>query len=609
MSREKQKCDSELADLLWTAILFMSALLMLALPVRADHLSDLREWQKSGLIVVSNWNVDQFATDWHIEQVQRGNRLLPTTKLDTLNKNSSWYLGRGIKPANVEFMRANKLPLSLRAMNWATILTTRPRLPLVPESIPNSPVVWTRDANGVLHDQAVADVFGPPSIWHESGAEWGRAALVADLQRKFPDAPYVVLTDNNEANVDGYGNYIDASTPHPDYYPDRIARWLPMDMSQETDSKRKLLPLLQSKSLRVYDYAMSGKTPQQFEKDFARLTDDQYNALADGFRSSLNEWKDKLLIEGYKAGPITNAVTPEPGEQYCPDYGHYDGGGLGLYIEPSSKDELLDLTSVNWFKVYLSSPGHLRAEEINPNHFRVIYLKLTPGGTWTGFQRGRHEIVTAERYSAHIQWLLWATKGVGRPVELRYFTKSANGPTTPFCDTDAARQIVTDAGYPEIATATESMPIEAINQAVNTILDNPTLRKFWVEGKPVQTGTHPANELRFNVSTKVRTFPQPGDADDGFRLLDCDLNTPRDEWLIPPTPQRHGSWNPDAQIKVWGTATELNGEYLVHLWSPCQLTGTCKITIQNVGTFEMPVPQPNLYRVVRRAGWVVEEIP
>jgi hypothetical protein len=128
---------------------------MLALPVRADHLSDLREWQKSGLIVVSNWNVDQFATDWHIEQVQRGNRLLPTTKLDTLNKNSSWYLGRGIKPANVEFMRANKLPLSLRAMNWATILTTRPRLPLVPESIPLSPVVWTRDANGVLHDPLI----------------------------------------------------------------------------------------------------------------------------------------------------------------------------------------------------------------------------------------------------------------------------------------------------------------------------------------------------------------------------------------------------------------------------------------------------------------------
>lgn len=571
-------------------LLSILILLLAALPVRADdpqHVQDLRDWQALGLPIVSNWNTGGFQFDWHVEQVRSGNRFLPTVKLNILSPTSPSEIGPKLKRENEAFVRDNGIPLSIRTDNIATILTKLPRLPLAPDSIPNSPVVWTIK-NGVLGDEAIADVFGPSAIWRRAGEQWGRSGLVTDLQRRFPDAPYIVLADNNESNVDKFARYVNGA-PNPDYYPDRINSWLPQ---------------LETLSVRVRDYAASGKTPDDFRREFNVRTDAQYNGLFSGFNDSLTAWKGRLLTEAYGIGTSANDWDVKSSKQYNPLFGRYDGGGSALYVGSSITS---DFTSPDWFGVYFASPIHLKAESLNPKHFREVFLNLSPGGCFGGYQAGKHEIITEERYAAHVQWLLWSLKGDRRPVNLRYWVSNANKPTSPLCDTDAARKIVTDAGYPELATATEEMPIRAVNAAVNKILDNPTLRKFWIDGKPVQTGTHPGNEIRYYTTNKPRVFPQPGDSDEGFRLLDCDLNTPRSQWIRQPGPNTRGGYNP-ISIKVWGTATESDGAYLVQLWSPCKLSGTCKVTIPGVDKLiEMPVPQPLVYRVVR-AGWVVETI-
>jgi hypothetical protein len=134
------------------------------------------------------------------------------------------------------------------------------------------------------------------------------------------------------------------------------------------------------------------------------------------------------------------------------------------------------------------------------------------------------------------------------------------------------------------------------------------LRRFFVEGKPVATGTHPASEIQYFTTNAPKLFPPVGEPDDGFRLLECDLNTPRRDWIRKPGPNTRGGYNP-ISIRVWGTATELNGEYLVHLWSPCPLSGTCRVTVPGAGTFEVPVPTPNRYVLLSpKRGFDVELI-
>ena len=536
-----------------------------------DAIEDLRAWPLNGLPIVSNWNTGGYLPDWHVDQVRLGNRFLPSFKFNPLGSQSPKSLGPKLRPENEAFLRDNRIPLSLRSDNVATNITTLPRLPIAPESIPLSGVVWTIK-NGQLGDEGIADCFGPSQVWFDSGKKWAsQSGFVADLQRRFPEAAYVVLGDNNESAVDSIGRYVSGGA------------WKPN---------------LESLSVRVGYYA-EDHTPAEFATEFALRRDSQYKAHFSGFGDDgLTAWKGRLLTEAYKIGTVQPAYTDQ--------FGHYDGGGSPLYVSGAGNGTTGDFTSSDWFKVYYSSPINLKAEAENPKHFREWFVQFFPGTAFDGYRLGRHEIITPAHIEAWAQWLLWSTRGNGRGINLRYFTETKQTPTNPFLDSDLSRQIVTDAGHPELIGLTEEDYIKPLMRAVNRIAENDTLRRFFQYGRAVQTGTHPANEIRAFTATPATVFPPAGQPDDGFRLLECDVNTPRSQWVRQPAANVRGAFNP-IQIKVWGNATELDGEYHVFIWCPCPRPLSCNITLPNGWKFPVTITEPGMDFVVKpKAGFDVE---
>jgi hypothetical protein len=545
-----------------------------------DAIEDLRAWPGNALPIVSNWNTGGYLPDWHVDQVRLGNRFLPSFKFNPLGSQSPKSLGPKLRPENEAFLRDNRIPISLRSDNVATNITTLPRLPISLQSIESSPVVWTIK-NGVLGDEGIADCFGPATVWRDAGVKWAKeSGFILDLQKRFPDAAYVVLGDNNESGVDSIGRYVSGGVWKSDLPP-----------TQRQD--------LATLSLRVRDYAET-HTPAEFAEQFAWRRDWQYNAHWDGFNHGLTTWNNRLYTEAYKIG----TVQPAYGDQF----GHYDGGGSPLYVSGAGNGTTGDFTSPDWFKVYYSSPINLRAEAENPRHFREWFIQFFPGTAFDGYRLGRHEIITPTHIEAWAQWLLWSTRGNNRGVNLRYFTETKQAPTNPFLDSDASKQIVTNAGYPDLMACTEEDYIRPLMRAVNRIADNPVLRKYFQDGNAVQTGTHPGNEVRAFTTTQAITFPPAGEPDDGFRLLECDVNTPRSQWVRPPGPNSRGAFNP-ISIKVWATATELNGEYEINIWCPCPRPLSCNITLPNGWKFPVTITEPGMDFVVKpKSGFDVEVV-
>jgi hypothetical protein len=545
-----------------------------------DAIEDLVNWPSNGLAVVSCWNTGGYSADWHADQVRTrptpddkiGNRFLPSFKLNPLGSQSPKSLGPKLRPENEAFLRDNRIPLSLRSDNVASNVTTLDRLPIALESIPNSPVIWTIK-DGVLNDGAVADCFGPTKVWLDAGLKWAeKSGFILDLQKRFPDAAFVLLGDNNESNVDSIGRYVAGNS------------WKPN---------------LETLSLRVHDYAAT-HTPADFALEFADRRDWQYKQHFAGFNIGLTEWIGRLLTEAYKIGTVQPAYTDQ--------FGHYDGGGSPLYVSGAGNGTTGDFTSSDWFKVYYSSPINLQAEADNPRHFREWFIQFFPGTAFDGYRLGRHEVITPDHIEAWAQWLLWSTRGNGRGINLRYFTETGQKPKNPFLDTDLSRQIVTDAGHPELVDLKEEDYIKPLMRAVTRIAENETLRRFFQHGNAVQTGTHPANEIRAFTTTPATVFPPAGQPDDGFRLLDCDVNTPRSQWVRPPGPNSRGAFNP-ISIKVWATATELDGEYEINIWCPCPRPLSCNITLPNGWKFPVTITEPGMDFVLKpKAGFDVEVV-
>lgn len=611
LAREYRKSEARIAGK-WRSfkrclVLLVILLILIAVArVRAaDPVADVKNWHRDGLPICANWNTFGFSFDWHVEQVRAGNRLLPTLKLPVLTpdefKNSA---APTLKPDNAAFLRDNRLPICIRTDNVATVITRLPRLPKTIENLPLSPVVWTLKG-GVLDDEAIADVFGPVQSWSDAGAQWAQMKIMRELQIQFPFPAYVVLADNNEANrdkpdrywepvVDGTGRAIQTNNGGFQM------RWKPLDMIERL-------------SIRTRDFASEHTIDEQRHVSHANHNE-KYNALFAAFRDTLTPGWRELLTEGYAVGTFTTTGDIDVSDQYDYQFGHYDGGGSSLYINGdadsqwSARTTLSDFTSPAWFKVYHLTPSAERAESINPKHFREVFLMMSGAATYNGLQRGRHAMMTPDASAGHLQWLLWSIKGDRRPVMLRYWLGNQTGPTTPFFATDAARKIVNDLGFPEIANGTQAMYVNAMMSAVNTILDNPTLRKFWQDGTPVCTGTHPEFEIRWKEGAKPVTYPVDG-PNKSWRLLDVDVNTPRSKWINQPTVNSRGGYTRDMQIKVWGTATELDGDFLVHLWTPCKLDGTVRFTIPGAGTFEVPAPAQNSYWLVKKpVGYIVEAV-
>lgn len=581
------------------------------LAANPSSVADLRDWRTNGLPAVAVWSNVGFSPDWHIEQVRAGRRVIPNFVFKALPED---YPAK-LKQDNIRFLRDSSVPINLRSDNWATMMTNKayrvlPSLANLPRS---SNVISLK--NGVYGDENIADMFAPPELWQERGRMWGQCKTAKQLQTLAPNAAFILISNNNEACKDSPWRY-GVSTSITEFG-SAIYDWKPN---------------LETLSVRVAEFAKT-HTFSEFVRESYKLTDIQYKALLAGFRESFGPaWKDKVVLSDCYGGGFRNTIGPE---FYNPDMGHHDGGGGILYARYGGNPVYWDFTSPKFCEVFLANAAFQNAESLNPNAFREAFLSIKQDEIFLGANSKKHAPITPTRWEAVAEWLLWSMQGGNRGKLIRPWYDNGYTPTSPFITTDANKALAIQHGEPELLTATYGDYVNAAIRAVDRICEHPVLRRFYQEGKPVCTSkAHPINEIvqKPDYSKVVppiprvfpdtlRTYPRPGDPDDGFRQLEIDINTPREirdknvafrngevpnaagswvnGWVKPPWANSAGQYWPYASIKVWGTATELNGDYLVHLWSPCKLDGRCQITIPNAGTYTVDVPQPNDYVVIR----------
>ena len=555
---------------------------------QADHLDDIRNW-RTGLPMVAHWNTGGHNPDWHVNQVRNGGRVLPTIKYDILtqitkDKTTGLYLGTppAMSDANKAFIRDNKLPICLRTDNTGSIAVQWPRVPKLIENVNLSAVPFAIMADGTIDDRGVPDYFADPAMWRQWGKLWGSSRYMKTIQDTFPDVPYFLFADNNEINqkvVDYLANVFDSRGRSVyDLYGNQVKKY-------KTDVS------MSSMSIRFADYTKD-HTVDEFQAEFYRRRIALYQEIFGAFDASLVQWQGKMLTECY-SGIASNGTGGDV--SYTPYYSHnraiFDGGGPPVYVKTDDTMDTWNHTGPSWFRFSQTIPAFEQAERNNSSgkEFRELFLTISPTGATKGKTAGLHEVITPDLHSASIQWLLWSNKGVRIPFLIRYWTGNGETPSTPVTDAYTKQDYFT-----------------AAVKAVNTICDNTTLREFWLNGEPVVTGKHPQDEIRQYQESTQFVYPLPEDPDTRWRLLNVDTNTPRSQWIIQPGTNNRGGYNSKLSIKVWSVAVKLDGRYLVYMWSPCALSGTCKFTIPDVGTFEVPVPSPQAYYLVERDQWKVK---
>ena len=550
----------------------------------ADPIDDIKNW-RTGLPIVAHWNTGGHNPDWHVAQIKAGARMIPTVKIDVVtqfskDKNTGAYLGAVPKMSDDSrsFLQTNKLPISIRTDNIGTVAVQWPRAAKDISSLPLSAVPFGLNSDGTIDDKGVPDYFADPNLWRQFGLMWVSSKYMRDIQVMFPDVPYFVFADNNEVNqkvTDYLTDWLDASGKTAvDQYGNLIKTY------------RTGMPAL---SLRFADYTKDHDVNESIT-EFYRRKLILYQTLFSSFNEGLTAWKGKMLTECY-SGVSSNGTGGEI--SWTPYYSHaraiFDGGGPPAYVKG---DSLWNFTSSDWFRFSHTIPAFEQAERNSPDkEFRELFLTVTAEGVTKGKIAGLHENITPELHKSNILWLLWSTKGVRVPYMLRYWTSNADKPTDVI-----------------FAPYTKQDYFDASVSAVNSICDNPTLRDFWLNGEPVVTGTHPQNEIRTNLNSVPVIYPKPEDPDARWRLLDVDLNTPRNQFVIQPGTNNRGGYNPQISIKVWGTAIKLNDRYLVYLWTPCLISGECKFTVPGIGEFTVPVPQPASYTIVERGDWKARKL-
>jgi hypothetical protein len=132
-----------------------------------------------------------FSPAWQVEQIRRGQYLLP------------WFW-LGVPPASpakdpgyatvfdatyygsaINYLARHRLPLGFDMPPWELLL---PRV---------SPAFAKTDAGG---NPLTISPFGPIAPWYEAGRAWARSPSLQQLQRLYPDPPLVLFISDNESH-------------------------------------------------------------------------------------------------------------------------------------------------------------------------------------------------------------------------------------------------------------------------------------------------------------------------------------------------------------------------------------------------------------------------
>jgi hypothetical protein len=555
-------------------------------------IQDLSSWAQAGLPIAAEWNVNGFPLSWHVAQVRAGHRLLPSIFLPLIDIDPP---GTATSPTEIDkritqfapdlaYIQANRLPLCLRTNNICNSLGKSPRYraPLVPASIPPSPLVW-RIYNGALDDTPICDSLGPAANWTNEGKVWSITPYMAALQARVTAPPYVVFVENNEWPYETGPYYTSTKDPR----------------TGTTTYKFRTPDEIAALSVRMRDHvaqlSATQTSPKALNTEIALHRRDHYLALYSAFDANLSAgWKGKLYTAAYKAGvnrQLPDGSLPVDQVGYAPQALCYDAPSPPIYFDKNPSD----FTSPSNLNILNEIPGWDWREARNPKSYREFLLHLNGVGALAGAIAQRHEAISPARYEGFVQWLLWSMHEPGTPVILRHWCGAATMPTSPFFSLSQFASL-DSLGAGALKNLRMEDYVAPILSSVDRVCTNSTLRKFWLQGQPVIVpGTMPSDLALKNLGEPP--FLRQGDADRRYRLLDCNLNQPASQW----------TWDANAKsmrgtIKVWAVATQIGNQALIFAWSPCKLTGSVTLTIPNFGTATIIAPQPWGYWLMTKGG-------
>ncbi len=382
------------------------------------------------LPLAASWNVGKYKPgegynpDWQVQMIAEGHHIFLTIGMDgpeaQLTDRYAEYCKNALQKAAEQ-----KLPICMRSTQWEASLYRLDKYHDLPED--DNPC-WV-DIDGKI--QKAISPFGPKKWWRQLGKEWTDSPLVREMQKWYPDPPYIVVLSNNEA---------------------RDLRW-----HQAEQSKRYM-----------QQYG-AGRSDEFKRKVFGDGYTERYQALLEGMREGLAGWADKAIFIGYNGAifhigrwdgwkkysltiPGRISITPFAWDGCSPSY--YVNGWQGNSDHKGYSPQVAGMNLVyqkQW------------AQSVNPDYFWELSTWFDP--KWIRKMEEAGQSFPPERYRGYITWGMWMTK----PRVIRHFT---GWTTLRGDDWHRYRQIV---------------------EAVDQIHNNPTLAEFWQHGRlvPNPTRLHP----------------------------------------------------------------------------------------------------------------------
>jgi hypothetical protein len=336
--------------------------------------------------------------------------------------------------------------------------------------------------------------FSPVSAWYEAGLRWGRHPMLARLQQIYPDPPLVEFLSNNE---------------------------------------QSRLTWLQVRDQGLVARGLDDETIRRMVGDAWIV---RYRELIRGFRDGLSSptWKSKAIFVGYDAfGGVDflrwsgwiNYSLYVPG-RFEPWPLAWDGASVSYYTS--------DFAASTDFRVLSPQIGAMnlvpmrdQAERMHDNYWFELSIwdgQVEESGKGKDdYYRSLGQQYDPDRYSGYAQFGLWLT----RPRVIREF----RGP----------QQTRTHLGS----------YFDRIVAAVDRVHDNPTLRRFWRDGRLVvnDQALHPYQSA---VPAEWQNIPR-------WFLLDTPANPPR-------------PWSTETSLDVYSIALVLGSkpqrEWLVYAHAP-----------------------------------------
>jgi hypothetical protein len=377
-----------------------------------------------------------------------------------------------------------------------------------------------------------------PELWYAAGRRWGDCRRLRHLQERYPNPPLVLFVSNNEQ------------------------------------------PRLSWQQVRERGLRLPGWSPGDSDDDLRRAVGDawieRYGALLRGFREALasKHWQAAARFIGYEAfGQCALGRWPGWGDYSLHADGRlepwssvWDGASVSYYTSdwnPSSDFRVYSpqVESMNWV------PMLQEARRRRPD----FWFELS---VWDGrsdnlaedkddFYRRLGQAWTAERYAGMVKFGMWLL----RPRVVREFRD------------------------PQSPRSRYGSYFDVVLEAVGQVHDEPTLGRFWREGRlvPNARDDHP---YRAAVSPELQQLSR-------WFLLDADAN--------PPQP-----WNLETALEVYALALESGRapqrEWLVYAHSPLAASRTTRVTITSGIRPELTATRGGRYALVREVDGAVRGV-